>query len=228
MKNRYLLLFLLAGSLVACEATTPTFQTGPFAEMSADGLAKVNNSVVSKAWIRPGIDLTGYDKIMLIDAGIRYRSVREVNRLYNSSITEFPLDQSQRDRIETSVREVFNEEMAKFQRLEIVREAGPDTLALTGMLVDVTSFVPPQGAFRADYYLSAIGEATLILELSDSMSDQVLARAADRRVINTSFTGASTSVTNRFDFERELQAWSSIIITNLERLVDTPMLPAEN
>jgi len=228
MNNRYLLLLLLAGSLAACEATTPTFQTGPGANMSADGLAMVNDSAVSRAWIRPGIDLRGYDKIMLIHAGIKYRSVREVNRLYNSNVTEFPLDQSQRDRIETSVREVFNEEMAKFQRLEIVREAGPDTLALTGMLVDVTSFVPPQRAVRSDYYLSSIGEATLILELSDSMSDQVLARAADRRIIRNVLGGASNAVSNRFEFERELRTWSGIIITNLERLVTTPMLPSSD
>ncbi len=226
MKNRCLLLFLLAGSLAACEATIPTYQTGAFAEMSADGLAKVNNARVSAAWIRPGIDLSSYDKIMLISAGIQYRSVREVNRLNLSRASEFPLDQRQRELIEASVREVFNEEMAKIQRFEIVGEAGPDTLALTGMFVDVTSFVPPTNLGRVDYYLSQLGEATLILELSDSMSGQVLARATDRRVIEPAFVTESSPVSNRFELRRELDRWADDIREGLESLVETPLLPA--
>jgi len=227
MKIRTLVLLLLCGGLIACEATIPTLQSGPNAEVTFDGLVRVDNTRVDIAWIRPGIDLSGYNQLMLVDAGIKYRSVREVNRLNLSRDSEFPLDARQREQIEESVREVFNEEMAKIDRFEIVEEAGPNTLALTGVLIDVVSFVPPERAGRTSYYLSSLGAATLILELSDSMSGQVLARAVDGRSIDVDFVVRSSRVSNRFELERELAQWTGAIRDGLESLVTTPILPAQ-
>jgi hypothetical protein len=202
-------------------------QSGPNAEVSFDGLVKVDNTRMDTAWVRPEIDLSGYNRIMLLSAGITYRSVREANRLYSSRASEFPLDEGQRERIEASVREVFNEELAKIDRFEIVSEAGPDTLALTGAMTDVVSFVPPEGAGRVDYYLSTLGAATLVLELSDSMSGQVLARAVDSRAIEVEFGGRSNSVSNRFELELELDDWADDIRSGLESLADTPIVRAQ-
>ena len=99
MKIKNLVLLLLCAVLIACEATIPTLQSGPNAEVTFDGLVRVDNARMDIAWIRPGIDLSGYNQLMLVGAGIKYRSVREVNRLNLSRDSEFPLDARQRERI---------------------------------------------------------------------------------------------------------------------------------
>jgi len=223
---KYFLAVLTLAILAACNSV-PTLQSGPNAEVTFDGLVRVDNTRLDAVWIRPGIDLSAYDKLTLVGAGIKYRSVREVRRLNLSNDSEFPLDARQRERIEESVREVFSEEMAKIDGFEITMEDGPGTLALTGTLIDVVSFVPPARASNVDYYLSSLGAATLILELSDSMSGQVLARAADGRSIDVQFITESNRVSNRFELERELDRWADVIRNGLESLATTPILPAE-
>ncbi len=66
--------------LLACQTAPPSIQTGPDAELSFDGLQKVDNSQADLAWARPDIDLSGYTKIMLVNAGIEYRQVKNRGR----------------------------------------------------------------------------------------------------------------------------------------------------
>ena len=66
---------IFAVVLVACTTAPPTIQTGPDAELSFDGLHKVDNSQADVAWARPDFDISGYTKIWLVGAGIEYRQV---------------------------------------------------------------------------------------------------------------------------------------------------------
>ena len=43
------------------------------------------------------------------------------------------------------------------------------------------SFVPPEPMGRSSIYIREVGEATLVLELRDSITEAILARAVDRR-----------------------------------------------
>ena len=122
----------------------------------------------------------------------------------------------------------------------MVQEPGPNTLALEGSLIDVVSYYPPEDTIITSYYLSELGAATLVLELSDSMSGQILARASDRRSVETNTFAAngtvvdanslieSNPVTNRFELEIELRQWANTIRNGLEFLLDVPILPAGN
>jgi len=226
---KYLLSIVLVILLAAC-SITPTIQTGPNAQISYDGLAKVNNTRVNSAWVRPGIDLSAYDKLILVGAGIKYRSVRDASRVYLSNFEGFPLDDEQRNYIETAVREIFTEGIAMSDRFEIVDVPGPDTLTLTGSLIDVVSNTPPLDDTVDTVYfrISQLGEATLILELSDSLSGQSLARATDKRIFEPSVREIDPNIiTTRFEFERELRVWVALIRNGLETLADMPLLPAD-
>ena len=226
---KYLFAILTFATLASCNST-PTLQSGPNAEVTFDGLVRVDNTRLDGAWIRPGIDLSSYDSLVLVGAGIEYRSVRDVANLPSAirNADEFPLDERQRQVIEESVQEVFVEQMARVEGFNVVQQAGPNTLALTGSLADVVSFVPPEAVSQRDYYLTQLGEATLVIELSDSMSGQVIARGVDRRTIENFEFRESTRVSNRFELERELEQWGTVIRNALETLATTPILPIEN
>ncbi len=54
------ILMMFAALTVACTTTPPSNQTGPDAEVSFDGLHKVDNSQADLAWARPDFDISGY------------------------------------------------------------------------------------------------------------------------------------------------------------------------
>jgi len=206
--------------LAACTATTPAVQMGPGAEISFDGLHRVDNSTMKYTWVKPGLDLSGYNKLRLVGAGIEYRSVKPASRSsrMNSGRDEFPMDASQRARLEEAVREVFLEELGKSQYFTIVTEEGPDVLEVKGALLDVVSAVPPDAIGRTDYYLSKLGEATLVLEFRDSQSEEILARTVDRQSIEPVFVQRSTRAFNTAEVKRELRRWARTLTERLDAL----------
>jgi hypothetical protein len=62
-------------------------------------------------------------------------------------------------------------------------EPAPDALVITGGLHDIVSQVPPEQVGRSEIFLRSLGEATLVLELRDSLSNEVVYRAVERRAV---------------------------------------------
>jgi hypothetical protein len=217
---KYLVSILAIAFLAACATTTPTVQTGPDAEISFDGLHRVDNTYMRKAWIKPNLSLAGYTKILVNNAGVEYRDVRPASRVtsVNSSRSEFPLDEKQRARFESLVQEVFTEELGKSKYFTLTDKPGPDVLILTGGFLDVVSAVPPEGVGRRDIFITRIGQATLVLELQDSQSGETLVRAIDRRAIQPvqaqrAFTGTTVQ-----EVRRQLRRWGSRLTEALDGL----------
>jgi hypothetical protein len=211
------LLVLLAG----CQST-PTVQTGADAEVSHDGLHKVDNSRMGTAWVRPDADLSGYTKLLMTGAGIEYRAVKSLSgsTRANSGRSDFPMSESARNRFEELTSEVFRDEISKSKHYALVDKAGPEVLEVRGALIDVVSNVPPDMMGRGDYYLSKIGEATLILEIRDSETHEIIARAADRRAIQPVVAVRSNPVTNRSEVRREIRRWASLLRESIDQFHD--------
>ncbi len=207
--------------LVACTTAPPTIQTGPDAELSFDGLHKVDNSQADVAWARPDFDISGYTKIWLVGAGIEYRQVKDRGRstIARSQGGPYFIDDKSRAQFEELVGKVFKEEFEKIEKYELVDGPGPDVLMIRGGLLDVTSYVPPDPIGGRSYiYLSSVGEATLVLELRDSETGTILARSVDRRAAETiggTFT-RSNSVTNSAEARRLIRFWATRLREGLD------------
>jgi hypothetical protein len=65
---------LFVGVLAGC-SSTPTFQTGEDAELSFDGLTRMEGTIMDVVWARTDIDLTGYRQVMFEGLGVEYREV---------------------------------------------------------------------------------------------------------------------------------------------------------
>ncbi len=61
---------VVSALVVAGCAQTPTFQTGPEAEVTHDGLTKLYKTVMDSVWARTDIDLTSYSKVMFQGVGV--------------------------------------------------------------------------------------------------------------------------------------------------------------
>ncbi len=211
---------LIAVFNIGCTTAAPTIDTSPTAEVTFDGLHEVLNSAADKAWAKPGVDLSGYTKIKLEGAGVEYRPGGETGRtrMSRSQGGPYEVTERQKERFEQTVGEAFRAELARSERFSIVDEAGPDVLLLRGALLDVVSYVPPDNTIgRIDVYLSRVGEATLVIELRDSITNAILARAIDRGAAeDMGGWSESNRVTNTAEVRRLVRRWGRSLREGLE------------
>jgi hypothetical protein len=224
------LAFIAAAALIAgCATEPPTIDTSPGAEMTFDGLYEVKNSRADRAWARPDVDISKYSKIMLQGADIEYRPGGEAGRSWSarSSGGPYEVTEGQKVRLRQVVGEAFREELAKSEHFEIVDEAGPDVLLIRGALLDVVSYVPPEPlGGRSSIYLSRVGEATLVIELRDSITETILARALDRRAAEA-MGGAGFQESNRVSNEAEVRRLARSWARTLRERLDDYGTPAQ-
>ena len=165
-----------------CAGQEATIQTGPNAEVTFDGLNRIDNSVFTDAWADPEIDFAQYNQFIAGGAVFEFRAVKKKSRLTRTgSEDEFWIDDKSKERLEREVSEVFQEELAKSERFTETDTPGPDVFILRGALHDIVSRVPPQYIGRSDIYLRSVAEATIVLEVVDSLSGEVIFRAVERR-----------------------------------------------
>jgi len=223
------LLYVAFALFAGCTAT-PEFQTGPDAEVTHDGLTRLDRTVLDVVWARTDIDLTSYNKIMFEGVGIEFRPVDGpysgragtggVSRT-TSSRSVFQLDEATKTLVREEISGAFVEEMANSDVYQIVETPGPEVLLLRVGLLDVISRVPPTPIGRSSIFLDSVGEATLVLELRDSTSNAILARAVDRRAADRpgSTVMESNTATNRADVRRLGRRWASLIRGGVEDLM---------
>jgi hypothetical protein len=92
-------------------------------------------------------------------------------------------------------------------------------LRITASLIDLVVRVPTQREGRQDVYTRSYGLVTVILELHDSQSGEILVRAGDRRdpTRDTSAGLARVSPTFvRSDTMRLFQYWANLLRERLD------------
>jgi hypothetical protein len=230
MNNKVFAALSLAAMALAGCTSTPTFQTGDDAEVTFDGLTRMEGTVMDVVWARTDIDLTAYRKVMFDRIGVEYRDVG--NAPYSGrggptgttasrrSATEFNLAPETKAAFEEEISAAFREEMARSEVFEIVEEEGPDVLLVRGGLHDVVSRVPPEVTGRGRIFIDSVGEATLVLEIRSSESNAIYARGVDRRAAgNTTYMQESNQVTNRSEVRRLGRAWGRLLRDGLDTLL---------
>jgi len=208
-------LVVLSLALTGCATPTPTLDTSSNADVTFDGLREIQNSSADKAWAMPGTDLSGYTKIRLQSAGIEYRPGGEPRRTSRGGPYEVTAEQ--KERLRELAGEVFLEELGRSERFTLVNEPGPDVLLVRAALLDIVSNVPPESAIRSETFLSSVGEATLVLEIRDSVTGAILVRAIDRDAADTGGRLTNSNrVTNAAEVRQLLRRWMSTLRERLD------------
>lgn len=210
-------------------SSSPEFQTGPDAEVTHDGLTRIDRTIMDAVWARNDINLSGVNKVMFVGVGVEYRNVTgpysgragmTSSTRASANRSEFQLDAETRALFEEEIAGAFLEELGKSTVFEIVEEPGPDVLLVRAGLLDVVSRVPPETVGRSRVFIDSVGEATLVLEVRDSVSNTVLARAADRRAAQSSMQmSESTRPRNRAEVRRLGRRWGGLLRDGLEKML---------
>ncbi|MGI9263390.1 MAG: DUF3313 family protein [Gammaproteobacteria bacterium] len=175
------------------------------AEETYDGLVRVNNARFQRVWVDPEADFSRYTRYMSGGARFEFREVVPQGR---SGAREFPVSEQQRERLRKEVGAVFDEELAGSRYFTRADAAGPDVLIVEGALLDIVSQVPPQGGGRESIFLDQVGTATLVIQLRDSQTHMVLARAVERRTAGSSTGFRANSATTWREVRRLARRWA--------------------
>ena len=211
---------ILALALVGC-ASTPQ-DTDPGAGVARfDGLKPVEGARVGMAYIDPEADFSVFQRVAILDPYVAFRS--NWQRDQNRSRRSRRIRASDMERIRADVaslfKEVFTERLQADDGYEVVDEADYDVLLLRPAIVDLDITAPDiRAPGRTRTFTASTGAATLFIELFDSVSGDLLGRAADRRVARTPGTGLtwSNGVTNTAEARRIFRRWAD----QLRRFLD--------
>jgi hypothetical protein len=152
-------------------------------EITADGLHRVDPTVIPFAWLHPDADLTHYARAFVLPTFIVYRELSTPSRSAwsDTNRSAFPLSDKMKERLEESFGEAFHEIMDSQRVFDAGKKLGRDVIMIRGYLSDVATGLPPDKAGADVDQIRWAWEANVTLELVDSMSDTVLFRSIDRQ-----------------------------------------------
>lgn len=145
-------------------------------------------------------------------------------RTPDRSKQQFPLTKAQKTGFRELLAQKFRIELAKSKQLRLVEEAGLNVLRLKIRVQDILASIPPRSIGNvglAGFALEAIGEATIVLELRDSQSEETLARAADTRTVEgAAILQKGGALTRWSEVETLCERWASTVRKRIDTLVE--------
>jgi len=191
------------------------------ADESHDGLVLVPDRKVAAAYVDPEADFGIYNKIMILDCHVAFK--KDWQRDQKRAGSRLSVSSSDMERIKAAVaelfQEVFAEELSKDGGYEIVDTAGDDVLLVRPAIIDLDVTAPDtMSAGRSRTYTTSAGAATLFIELYDSVTGDILARAADRKAAESmgGYLSYSNRVTNKSDARRMMRGWAKLLRERLD------------
>jgi hypothetical protein len=172
-------------------------------------------------FVKPDAEITAYRSVKLDPVQVSFARNWEANRGGRSQLRR--LSASDLEAIQAGLadlfRETLREELAR-GGYELVDESGPDTLRVTAAIVDLYITAPDNmAAGRTRTYTANSGRMTLVAELRDSTTGEILARAVDARSARSTGTLDFTNrVTNTADARRVIRIWATALRQALDEM----------
>ena len=191
--------------------------------MSQGGLHKVKVKGVELAYARPGATLAAYQKVKLDPVQVTF--AKDWNPTPTGS--PFPITHAQRETIRANVARIvyqaFDKELQRGNGYPVVTKAGPHVLGIKVYVINVYVTVPAvlTPGMSTTFAVASAGQGTLVLQLYDSQTFQVLARVMDAQGAQSAGPMLrSNSVTNQVQGEIIADRWAKILRNAFDRAHD--------
>lgn len=221
---------ILLLSLVFASYSLGSFaKTQQYPEVTEDGLHLVKDSKLAIVYVEPGADLVAYKRVMLITPEVAFKknwernlNVGSADRLRSGSVNTKKIKRDLAQEFDT----VFSETLSN-GGFEVVKEAAEDVLLVRPSIVNLDITAPQQGgSSRSNSYARSAGEMTLYIELFDSETGDLIAKAVDRKVDNANdvqfYTWANSS-SNKAAANKILKGWANILLDALKEAKNSPV-----
>ena len=216
---RSLLLPIVALSLVIAPPLLAKKQELP--EVTEDGLHRVPDSNMAIVYAEPGADLAQYQRIKLLPAYVAFKKNWARDQRSRSGQSFRATDRD----IEKIKTDLANEFDAVFRKVleeggyQVEDEAADDVLLIRPAIINLDVNAPDTPSPGRSYtFTQSAGEMTLYIEIYDSITGDLIAKALDRRIDNSraGLYTWTTSVTNRAAADRILKGWAGILLEALD------------
>ncbi len=195
---------------------------GPEPKAEWDGLVRQPNARLGSVFVRPEAEgeIAAFQSVMLDPVSVSFARDFDPNRGTRSLSRRVDADDliAIQQGLATLFREVFREELAA-GGYALVETPGPDTLRVTAAIVDLFISAPDTAVGSTRTYAANAGRMTLVMELRDSVTGELLARAIDRRAARDSVVWTiSNRVTNTAEARRTFRSWAAALRQGLDDL----------
>jgi hypothetical protein len=193
---------------------------------SWDGLELTKKKGLDLVYVRPGVQFKAYKNVTLDDpVQVAFDKDWDPNADVRSASRRMSADDIQKIKTDmaTEFRKVFIEQLAK-GGYTLVDKVGEETLRVSAGLGDVYITAPNRNEpGRVTYYTMESGRMTLVMELRDGVTGQLLGRVIDQKVGgDAGYMQLSNSVTNSADFRRAVRDWADRLVKALDKVNGKP------
>jgi len=204
----------IAGLLATACAAAPRSDAVTAVEPTP-GLSRVDSKRLDVVEIRPGIRFDSFDSLFVEAPALGFRGE---GGSQNANVST-----QQLEALRDELGRALGKALADLEALPLVDTPGPATLTLGVTVTDITATVAPQGTSRGGWgslLLKAVGEATLILELTDS-DGRLLARGVDARAIEGKAMSRDGGMVTHWEGAQALCAdWAAMTRAGLAALLE--------
>ena len=215
------LILTLLTTVMLCAAPQATFaKKEELPPIDEDGLHLIPDSKLAIVYAEPEADLSQYTRVNIAEPYVAFKkdwarkqrqksvdrlsvSSRDIEKIKNTLAAEFST--------------VFNDTLTE-GGYEVVTENGEDVLLVKPAIInlDVTAPNTPSAGGRSWSSTRSAGEMTLYIELFDSVTGDLIAKAVDRQTDqDKGFYTWSNSVTNKATADRIMRGWATILLQAL-------------
>jgi hypothetical protein len=213
------ILVSLVFSLLAACATT---QAG-YPPVTEDGLHLVPGTTLAAVYMKPGANLSQYDKIALLETYVSF--AKNWKRDYNEDASfEDQISDKDMQKIRDNVAKEFAAEMTKVLSTDdgrkMVSVGGTGVLIVRPAIVNLQITAPDlMTPGMSQTFVASAGSMTLYMELLDGKTGDLIARVIDPEAADDGgMAQISNSVTNTADFDRIVQRWAQILNSHLAQI----------
>jgi len=211
---------IIFACLLLSVATTTAFAKSDLPAVSYDGLHLVSDTTLKAVYMKPGADLSKYDKIALLDTYVAFR--KNWQRDHNQEEPmEMRVSTKEMNDIKARIAKEFTKEFSKVLSTEgghqIVPEGGEGVLVLRPAIINLDVTAPDTMASgMSRTYVASTGSMTLYLELYDGKTSAIVGRIIDPEAAdNIGIAEIANRVTNTAEFDRVLRRWAEILNKHL-------------
>jgi len=182
-----------------------------------DGLVR-REGKLGHVYVRPNVEFKSYKNVRLDPVSVAFDKNWDPNR---NSISRLSTTDTQqiRDQMAKGFREVFAERLAK-DGYALVESDADDVLLVQAALINVYINAPDtMSSGRSRTYVMDAGRMTVVMQLADSVTGQLLARVVDTKQ-GTSYARLqwSSSVSNSAEARKIFTEWADALCRALDKL----------
>jgi len=209
--------FVLLWATLVCAPFAAAQDSGAWSE---GGLQKIQVKGLDVVYARPGATLAGYTKVMLAPISVAFHKdwAKTVKVGTNRQIS--PSDQQ---RIREKLAKAMQEEVVKELNAggyHLVTAPGDDVLGVEMAVVNLYVRAPANlsGQSGKDFYAVTAGEMSLVIQLTDSVSGDAIARAFDNfRATEYTNPERITRADNETEVRSAASQWAKALRNGLDR-----------